>query len=592
MKTKGTAQSGLFRLRALLAVTVFFGILLALFSKARPQVPIYARARHLESQDSHALRSLAPSGGVQEAWVARYNGPHNGGDSVQAIAIDSSGNVYVAGGSAVSDLTPDYATIKYDSGGQQQWVAYYNASGNNADFAEAIAVDASGNVYVTGESGGSGTNMDYATIKYDSSGQQQWVARYDGPAHDDERASAIAVDASGNVYVTGWSRGTDSGHDYATIKYDSSGQQQWVARYNGPGNGEDYARRIAVDASGNIYVTGESFGSGTERDYATVKYNASGQEQWVARYNGPGNGTDAAYAMAVDSSGNVYVTGASLGTTFPDFDYATIKYTSSGEQQWVVRYNSPGNGNDGATAIAIDVSGNAYVTGQSTDPNTNYQYYVTVKYDPAGLERWVASYSGPYNGAHIPLAIAVDNSSNVYVTGASLGPAFADDYATVKYDGSGQEQWAARYNGPGNSGDSPSGVVVDASGNVYVTGTSVGLGTNTDYATIKYVQGPTPSPSPTASPTPTSTPSATATPTPTPPSSPTPTGTPSSSPSSTPMDTPTPTPTASPNPTATAAASPSPTPTPTATPSSTQRHSPAPRFAPTPRPRATPPPRP
>ncbi len=584
-------EGGFLNRCVLLGMLVFSGVLLlALFSIARPQALSSERRRNLDPQASRPLHSAtAPSGEVQEAWIARYNGPHNGGDSVQAIAIDSSGNVYVTGGSAVSDLTPDYATIKYDSGGQQQWVAYYNGSDNNADFAEAIAVDASGNVYVTGESGGSGTHMDYATIKYDSSGQQQWVARYDGPAHDDERASAIAVDASGNVYVTGWSWGTDSGHDYATIKYDSSGQEQWVARYNGPGNGEDYARGIAVDGPGNIYVTGESFGSETERDYATVKYNASGQEEWAARYNGPGNGTDAAYAMAVDSSGNVYVTGASLGTTFPDFDYATIKYTSSGEQQWAARYNSPGNGNDGATAIAIDVSGNAYVTGQSTDPNTNYQYYVTVKYDPAGQERWVASYSGPYNGAHIPRAIAVDDSSNVYVTGASLGSAFADDYATVKYDSSGQEEWAARYNGPGNSGDSASGLVVDASGNVYVTGTSVGLGTNTDYATIKYVQGPppTPSPSPTASPTPTSSPSATASATPTPTPSPTPTGTPSSSPSSTPMDTPTPTPTASPNPTATATASPSPTPTPTATPtvSATVRPKPTARPRPSPSPR-------
>jgi len=550
----------------LLGLLVFSGaLLLALFSIARPQALSSEPTHNLDRQASRPIHCpTAPSGGVQEAWVARYNGPHNGGDSVQAIAIDSSGNVYVTGGSAVSDVVPDYATIKYDSGGQQQWVAYYNGPDNNADFAEALAVDSSGNVYVTGESGGAGTNMDYATIKYDSSGQQQWVARYDGPAHDNERASAIAVDASGNVYVTGWSRTSKSANDYVTIKYDSSGQEQWVARYNGPGNGNDYARGIAVDDAGNIYVTGESFGSGTERDYATVKYNALGQEEWVARYNGPGNGVDAAYAIALDGSGNVYITGASLGTTFPDFDYATIKYNSSGEQQWVARYNSPKNGNDGATAIAIDGSGNAYVTGQITDPNTNYQYYVTVKYDPTGHEQWVASYSGPYNGEHLPKAIAVDDSSNVYVTGVSLGAAFSSDYATVKYDSSGQQQWVARYNGPANSEDNASGLVVDASGNVYVTGTSVGLGTNTDYATIKYIAGPPPTP------TPSSTASPTATPTPTTTASPTSTPTPTVSPTSTP------TPTASPNPTATATASPSPTPTPTPRPRSTPRGRPTP----------------
>jgi hypothetical protein len=507
------------------------------------------------------------------------------------MAVDSSGNVYVTGGSAVSDIVPDYATVKYDSAGQQQWVAYYTGPGNNADFAEAITVDASGNVYVTGESyDASGANPDYVTIKYNSSGQQQWVARYDGPAHQYERASGIAVDGSGNVYVTGRSWGSEQfGNDYATIKYNSAGQEQWVARYNGPGNSqnsEDYARGIAVDDSGNVYVTGESSGSGTERDYATIKYNPSGQEEWVARYNGPGNGTDAAYAMAVDGSGNVYVTGASVGTTFPDFDYATIKYNSAGKQQWVARYNSPGNGDDGATRIAIDGSGSVYVTGQSRDPITNYERYITIKYNSGGQEQWGASYSGPYNGAHLPLGIAVDGSGNVYVTGQSAGPSFADDYATVKYDPTGIEQWVARYDGPGDSEDSASAIAVDGSGNVYVAGTSVGLGTNTDYATIKYVQGPPPTPTPSATasptptltptPTPTPTPSATASPTPTAtataPFSPTPTGTPS--PSSTPVDTPTPTST--------------PTPTPTSTPSVT----PTPRVAPTPRSRPTPVPRP
>ena len=199
MNEKRTAQRRLFYGHGLFALficiaaagSILSGTLLAFF---RPQA-------------SRPLRSLAPLGAVQEAWVARFNGPYNGGDSLQAMAVDSSGNVYVTGGSAVSDIVPDYATVKYDSAGQQQWVAYYTGPGNNADFAEAIAVDASGNVYVTGESYTSGANSDYVTIKYNSSGQQQWVARYDGPAHQHERASGIAVDGSGNVYVTGWSWG-------------------------------------------------------------------------------------------------------------------------------------------------------------------------------------------------------------------------------------------------------------------------------------------------------------------------------------------------------------------------------------------------
>jgi uncharacterized protein YceK len=206
-------------------------------------------------------------------------------------------------------------------------VARYNGPGNGTDQANAIAIDASGNVYVTGFSdGGPGTGFDYATVKYDTSGQQQWVARYNGPANDDDEAYAIAVYASGNVYVTGLSVGSGTQEDYATIKYDSSGQEQWVARYNGPANLNDDARAIALDGSGSVYVTGFSVGPSLFFDYATVKYDSSGQEQWVARYDGLASLDDQAYSIAVDASANVYVTGYST-VSQGEGDYTTIKYS-------------------------------------------------------------------------------------------------------------------------------------------------------------------------------------------------------------------------------------------------------------------------
>ncbi|MCK4231962.1 SBBP repeat-containing protein, partial [candidate division WOR-3 bacterium] len=101
--------------------------------------------------------------------------------------------------------------------------------------------------------------------------------RYNGPGNGTDRAYSIAVDNSSNVYVTGCSKGSGTNMDYATVKYDSLGNELWVARYDAPGNGWDRPNSIAVDNSGNVYVTGFSKGSGTNMDYATIKYGPDGQ---------------------------------------------------------------------------------------------------------------------------------------------------------------------------------------------------------------------------------------------------------------------------------------------------------------------------
>jgi uncharacterized delta-60 repeat protein len=401
------------------------------------------------------------------------------------MVIDSFGNVYVTGVSA-SATNADYATVKYNLSGAEQWVARYNGPVNSNDIANAIAVDSSGNVYVTGQSLGSGTNYDYATIKYDSSGGEQWVTRYNGAANSVDVARAAAVDSSGNVYVTGYSyNGTGTVYDYVTIKYNPGGVQQWVAKYNGPGSSADNANAIAVDSSGNVYVAGWSMGSGTSYDFATVKYNSSGDQLWVARYNGPANVDDQAGWLALDPSGNVYVTGYGTGSG-TDKDFTTIKYNSSGGEQWVARYDGPANSIDVAHAIALDPSGNVYVTGSSFNISDDY---ATIKYNSSGGEQWVARYDGPASDYETSTAIAVDSEGNVYVTGQSTGSGTDLDFATIKYDTNGGEQWAERHDNASGA-DGAKAVSVDSSGNVYVAGYSMGSGTDNDYAAIKYFQAP------------------------------------------------------------------------------------------------------
>ena len=439
--------------------------------------------------------SGGPPATAAQVWLARYHGSGivNGNDYAYVMALDSDGNVYVTGGSFGSGPGFDYATVKYDSDGDELWVARYDGSGNSDDRAFAITVDDEGNVYVTGYSYGNGSGQDYVTIKYDEDGDEIWVARYDAGSHDVARA--LALDGDGNVYVTGYSYGGATGFDYATVKYDEDGVEQWVARYNGPGNDFDVAYSLAADNEGNVYVAGESKGNGTGFDYATVKYDEDGNEEWVARYHGSGDGDDGASSLALDENGNVYVTGASYGRAFgkgrpSNLDYATLKYDAGGELQWVVRYDGPGHGLDVATALAVDGVGNAYVTGFSYRGGSELDY-LTIKYSQAGKREWVARYDGPGTRANgsddIATAVEIDLSGNVYVTGYSRGDGTGFDYATLMYSEKGKKKWVARYDGPGEGNDYAYDIAVDGEGNVYVIGIAhFGSFERRDYTTIKY----------------------------------------------------------------------------------------------------------
>jgi uncharacterized delta-60 repeat protein len=435
------------------------------------------------------LYSNFTSAQVTQEWVALYNGPADSIDASRSIALDGAGNIYVCGwsmGIAGTDTTSDYATIKYNQSGVQQWIQRYNGPGNGPDNARSIAVDLSGNVYVTGASLGSGTDFDYTTIKYNTQGIQQWVQRYNGTFNGSDEAWSIVLDNAGNAYVTGRSRASTTGPDYVTIKYNSAGVPQWVQVYSSPGNNWDEALDIAIDSLDNICVTGLSFQPGTWYDIATVKYNASGVQQWVSRFNGLANWYDVGYTIAADAMGNIYIAGYTTvsGTTS---DYVVIKYLPDGFQQWVQTYNGPGNSGDVAYSLASDGVGNTYVTGHSQGNGTGGDY-ATIKYNASGTQQWVQRYNGTANDDDVAWWVAADFAGNVYVTGWSAGVGTDLDIATIKYSPIGMQQWIQRYNGSGNVWDGGSSLVIDNLGNVFVTGRSTGLGSDQDYVTIKYSQ--------------------------------------------------------------------------------------------------------
>lgn len=424
---------------------------------------------------------------VSRAFVIRYDGPASGEDEARALKVDAKGNTYVAGSSAGVGTGMDYLTIRYNQHGEQVWARRYDGPASGEDRVRAMAIDAEGNVYVTGVSQGLYTGMDYATIKYDRDGKELWVARYDGPDHLDDYAVAIAVDGQGRVYVNGWSMNEEGYWDYATIAYDAHGNQLWTQELDGPNYVYYLSSSLTVDLVGNVYVAVSFDGGETGMDYATVKYDAQGKLLWMRRYDGPESNHDIPSAVAVDGQGGAYVTGKSIGPN-NTYEVATLKYDADGNQLWIQRYNGGGQRaeDNAGRAMAIDGQGFVYVAGTSVEGVSSD--YLTIKYGPDGYELWSEFYRGPSQGANLATDVVVDPHGNVYVTGTSTGAGTGLDYATLKYDASGNQVWVDRYDGPAHNEDVANVLALDGYGNVYVTGSSVGIGTGKDWATIKYVQ--------------------------------------------------------------------------------------------------------
>ncbi|MCG3118672.1 MAG: hypothetical protein ALAOOOJD_00921 [bacterium] len=417
------------------------------------------------------------SGGVQAAWVKQYGSQLLPNDEVATdIVTDRAGNAYVTGFQTHQPFGKDYFTVKYNTAGDKQWEARYNGENEGDEVAAAIVVDALGNVYITGGSEGNGAAADYVTIKYNSAGAELWVARYDwkrGGAESYDIATALTVDDGGNVYVTGWSE-----NSLATIKYNATGIAQWSARHQGSNN--NAANAIVVDQRGNVFVTGQCDGK-----FVAIKYNAAGREEWHSGFTGANTSHGLATAVALDDSDNVYVTGMYEGLGYPEF--LTVKYNSAGTREWEAFYQGSEQYNwNIATALAVDDSGNVYVTGESGfyyEENELMREdidFATIKYSHTGAVQWIARYGPAYDGSYAT-AVQVDRAGNVFVTGQDR-----HDYATVKYDAAGRQQWVTYYNGTGDTDDVATNLAIDEAGNVLVTGWSTGERYDKDYVTVKY----------------------------------------------------------------------------------------------------------
>jgi hypothetical protein len=266
------------------------------------------------------------------------------------------------------------------------------------------------------------------------------------------------VDSSGNVYVTGTSYGGGSDSDFVTVKYDAAGNQLWVARYDAPTNMRDGAKAVALDPSGNVYVLGHSgripIMSNFDTQIVTLKYDGSGDLLWSRHYKGLNSRSESPVALAVDGSGNAYVIGSSRYYT-DDTGIVTLKYNAAGSLVWSAASSGLENRGASAAGLALDSAGNVYVLGTSDGGGTNSEIF-TLAYNAAGGLLWSAGYNGPYNRADSAAAIAVDSAENVFVTGRSEGDGTGGDFVTIKYS----QANSANSGGDGSSGSGGGGCFI------------------------------------------------------------------------------------------------------------------------------------
>ena len=393
----------------------------------------------------------------------------------QSVAIDTRGNVYVAGdtsgwldGNTLAGTSDAFVT-KYNISGVKQYTQQLGVGGGET-IGRSVAIDTSGNVYVAGYTSGKLDldpkvgNVDSFFTKYSSSGVRQYVRQL-GVSAAETYGLSVATDASGNVYVAGYTSGrlgTDpqvGNTDFFVSKYNSSGVWQFT-RQLGASGAITVGRAVTTDSNGNVYVTGYTTGgldgntlAGTT-DFFVTKYDSLGVKQSTWQLGVTGADTSGG-SVAVDSSGNVYVAGDTAdgldgNAKVGDTDFFVTKYNSSGVRQFTWQMGALA-ANTVGRSVVVDAKGNVYVAGEtsgvlSNEPLTGTKDYFIVSYNSSGVIHYLHQ-MGIAGRETVGQSLALDASANVYIAGYTSGgldgnalTAGLGYFFVTKYDSNGVKQ--------------------------------------------------------------------------------------------------------------------------------------------------------
>jgi hypothetical protein len=378
-----------------------------------------------------------------------------------------------------------------------------------------------------------------------SSGQvkQEWVSRFLELGHQYADMTCMTIDKNDNIYAAGYTHVDSSGYmDFVLVKYNTKGEKQWSQLYDGPGHAFDGITAITQDKKGNIIVTGDSKRNGAHSDFATIWYNAEGNQQRISRYEPDSNGLNSPTSIIADKFNNVYVAG------YEDYNssyevcaaYLLLKYDSKGNLIWSKKLQNGEYGYAKSVFLALDDHDNPYLAGVLNGPGKKKSLFVT-KYNKSGDTLWLKK-STPANliyadafgfskkghiflVGHFPVAwftyvcldkydtsgvplhqdflynndkfiviadMQLDNNGNMYLTGTEQKRGGNRDIIVLSYNSDLSLKWTTVYNSPANKDDEPNGLAIDKNGNAYITGRSRITSVQSDITILKYDSSGTP----------------------------------------------------------------------------------------------------
>ncbi|MBK8551568.1 MAG: T9SS type A sorting domain-containing protein [Ignavibacteria bacterium] len=424
-----------------------------------------------------------------EEWVRRYNGPGNTFDIVTKLILGNNNDLFVYGNSSGTGSLYDFVIINYDRKGNIKWTQTYNGPGNSTDQISSACIDGENNSYVTGFTTDSAFHNIFTTAKYDSSGNLIWMNEYRNTEASNSYGKDITMDNSGNVFACGAMRYTSTGK-YTTIvlKYSPEGNLLNELIFDTAGSAESIPVKLQITTAGDIIVAGSIEISPNNKNMH-IRYfkNFPNPSSWTKTISGSSGADDEITDMILDNENNIYFCGSIRNGSLPDYYFAKI--SPEGIVRWDGSYNGVSNNADIPYSIKADTSGNIILTGYSRNSNSSgSEDILTVKVSPAGYMIWNKIYNGPGNGTDQGISAATDEAGNIYVGGASDRGNVELIYVLLKYNSDGTLMWTKNYNGNSVTEDFIYDVKLDKEGNIYVTGISIGNGSGFDFATIKYSQ--------------------------------------------------------------------------------------------------------